>query len=69
MSVLIQMTASLIAALAAAAFAHFGVTLKAPARPEPQQIIRRIPASDPGVAAKPARPRAPCPLSTRSERT
>ena len=73
MDALIHVIASLVTALAATAFAHFGVTLKAPAAPKSEQVVRRVPVSDtpsdPAAAAKLAVRHAPCPISARSERT
>ncbi len=57
MHALTQSIETLVVALAAAAFAHFGVTLKDPPCPTATPAVHRIPAS-----TQPVR-KAPCPLA------
>jgi len=68
---LVRVIAQLVTALAATAFAHFGVTLKTPVQhpPQSEQTVQRVPISDPAATAGPASFGAPCPISVRSERT
>jgi len=68
---LVHVIAALVTALAATAFAHFGVTLKTPVQhpPQSEQTVQRVPISDPAATAGPASFGAPCPISVRSERT
>lgn len=63
MQALVQSVEAMVVALAAAAFAHFGVTLKEPPRPKADQVVRRIPASTASLPLPAARAR-PCPLVT-----
>ena len=57
MHALAQSVETLVVALAAAAFAHFGVTLKDAPSPKVTPVVHRIPAS-----TQPVR-KAPCPLA------
>ena len=57
MHTLAQTVETLVVALAAAAFAHFGVTLKDAPCPHATPIVHRIPASTQLVQT------APCPLA------
>ncbi len=70
MEALVHIIAAFVTALAAAAFAHFGVTLKTPVQHphQSEQTVQRVPISDP-AAAGPAARRAPCPILVRRERT
>jgi hypothetical protein len=65
MSALLQAIQALVFALASAAFAHFGVTLKEPPHPRDQPVHRTAAA----VLAPGPNPRAtPCPLAARQDR-
>jgi hypothetical protein len=57
MHALAQTVETLVVALAAAAFSHFGVTLKDAPCPHASATVQRIPASTQLVSAK------PCPLA------
>ena len=68
MHALIQAVSNLIAAMALAAFAHFGMTLKFELGPPPAPapVVQRIPTS---AEAQPGQPRRPCPFAADARRT
>ena len=68
---LVHVIASLVTALAATAFAHFGVTLKVPVQrqPESRQVIRRVPVSDPAAAPMSATRGMARPILAQTEQT
>ncbi len=67
MHALIQAVTHLVAAMALAAFAHFGMTLKFDLEPAaaPAPVVQRIPTS---ADARPVQPRRPCPFASDARR-
>jgi hypothetical protein len=66
---LVHVIVNLVAALAATAFAHFGVTLKTQPQPTPEQTIRRVPVSDPAPGRASVTHAVSRPIVAQTERT
>ncbi len=67
MHALILWVESLVAALAIAAFAHFGVALKQPRPPNAEQVIRKVAVAG-QVSPQTNTPARPCPLAQDARR-
>ena len=67
MHALIEWVETVVVALAIAAFAHFGVSLKEPPRHSPDQIVRKVSVSSSTMQT--ADDSKPCPLTRRVTRT